>query len=166
MLKVESDVSWYAQNSLIRELDYPQFWETSLRGSGFGLTSEYTLKVENRVVCLTTKSSPNCHMDQILVAVDGSKHSFNIVDKGCELAKAFSSSILLVYVMKEYVEEPEGIVAYEKSEGYPDAFSDYLQQLGDKITDQLTEKIKKLASLSASLPLPATWPMKFLMLQM
>jgi nucleotide-binding universal stress UspA family protein len=82
-------------------------------------------------------------MDQILVAVDGSKHSFTIVDKGCEQAKAFSSSILLVYVMKEYVEEPEGIVAYEKSEGYPDAFSDYLQQMGDQITGQLAEKIKE-----------------------
>jgi nucleotide-binding universal stress UspA family protein len=83
------------------------------------------------------------HMDQILVAVDGSKQSFNIVDKGCEQAKAFSSSILLVYVMKEYVEEPEGIVAYEKSEGYADAFSDYLQQLGDQITGKLAEKIQQ-----------------------
>ena len=82
-------------------------------------------------------------MDQILVAVDGSKHSFNIVDKGCEQAKAFSSSILLVYVMKEYVEEPEGIVSYEKSEGYQDAFSDYLQQLGDQITGKLAEKIEQ-----------------------
>jgi nucleotide-binding universal stress UspA family protein len=82
-------------------------------------------------------------MDQILVAVDGSKHSFNIVDKGCELAKAFSYSILLVYVTKEHLEEPEGIVSYEKSEGYPDAFSDYLQQLGGQITDKLSEKIKQ-----------------------
>jgi len=82
-------------------------------------------------------------MDKILVAVDGSKHSFNVVDKGCEQAKALSSSILLVYVMKELVVEPEGIVSYEKSEGYPDAFSDYLQQLGDQITDKLAEKIKQ-----------------------
>ena len=82
-------------------------------------------------------------MDQILVAVDGSKHSFDVVDKGCEQAKAFSSSILLVYVMKEFVDEPEGIVSYEKSEGYPDAFSDYLQQLGDQITGKLAEKIKQ-----------------------
>jgi nucleotide-binding universal stress UspA family protein len=82
-------------------------------------------------------------MDQILVAVDGSKHSFDIVDKGCEQAKAFSCSILLVYVMKQYVDEPEGIVSYEKSEGYPDAFADYLQQLGDQITGKLAEKIKE-----------------------
>jgi len=81
-------------------------------------------------------------MDQILVAVDGSKHSFNVVDRGCELAKALSSSILLVYVMKELVEEPEGIVSYEKSEGYPDAFADYLQLMGDQITGKLAEKIK------------------------
>jgi nucleotide-binding universal stress UspA family protein len=83
-------------------------------------------------------------MDQILVAVDGSKHSFKVVEKGCEQAKASSSSILLVYVMKELVEEPEGIVSYEKSEGYPDAFSDYLQQLGDQITGKLAEKVKEV----------------------
>jgi|SRR5579862_4147911 len=87
--------------------------------------------------------SLNQFMDQILVAVDGSKHSFNVVGRGCELAKALSASILLVYVMQEYVEEPEGIVSYEKSEGYPDAFADYLQEMSDKITGALAEKIRQ-----------------------
>lgn len=82
-------------------------------------------------------------MNEILVAVDGSKHSSKIVDVGIQLAKAFSTGIILVYVMQTPSEEPEGVKSFEKVEQYPEAYADYLQGLGESVTDQFTDLIEK-----------------------
>jgi len=82
-------------------------------------------------------------MNDILVAVDGSKHSSKIVDVGIQLAKAFSAGIILVYVIHTPGEEPEGVKSFEKVEQYPEAYADYLQGLGESVTDQLTDVIQK-----------------------
>jgi len=82
-------------------------------------------------------------MNEILVAVDGSKHSFKIVDVACEIAKSLSTGIVLVYVMHLQDQEPEGIRAFEKAEQYPDAYADYLQDLGEEVTSKLSDTITK-----------------------
>ena len=82
-------------------------------------------------------------MNQILVAIDGSEHSSKVVDQACVLAKATSSSILVVFVMPKMAEEPEGVAAFEHAEGFPDAFSEYLEELGNRVTNKLSEKIEK-----------------------
>jgi len=82
-------------------------------------------------------------MNEILVAVDGSKHSFKIVDFACGIAKPLSASIILVYVMHVQGVEPEGLQSFEKVEQYPDAYSDYLQELGEEVTGKLSEIIQK-----------------------
>jgi nucleotide-binding universal stress UspA family protein len=81
-------------------------------------------------------------MNQILVAVDGSEHSSMVIDQACMLAKATSSSILLVFVMPKMTQEPEGVAAFEHAEGFPDAFSEYLEELGNRVTSKLTQKIE------------------------
>lgn len=82
-------------------------------------------------------------MSEILVAVDGSRHSFDVVDVACEIAKGLSAGILLVYSIQENEEEPEGVRAFEKAEQYSDAFADYLQELGEEVTSKLSDVIKK-----------------------
>jgi nucleotide-binding universal stress UspA family protein len=71
-------------------------------------------------------------LNEILVAVDGSKHSFKVVNTACDLAKSLSAGILLVYVMHLPEEEPEGVEEFERVEQYPDAYADYLKELGDE----------------------------------
>ncbi len=80
--------------------------------------------------------------NEILVAVDGSKHSSKVVETACELAKKFSTGILLVTVIQVPPEEPSGLQEFEKVEQYPDAFSDYLRDLSEKITNKYIEIIK------------------------
>lgn len=70
-------------------------------------------------------------------------HSLKVVDFAIELARKLSYSILLVTVIKAESQEPEGIVAFEKAEEYPDAYADYLQSRGDAITGKLSERIKQ-----------------------
>ena len=57
-------------------------------------------------------------MPQIVVAVDGSKHSEKVVDVACQFAKDLDSSIVLIYVLRKIPEEPEGVKAFEESEHY------------------------------------------------
>ncbi len=78
-------------------------------------------------------------MAEILVAVDGSKHSDKIVEYSCELARRLSSTIILLYVST-----------------YPDLISEYLGISGgspapkaapfvaraEKVTSKLEEKIQ------------------------
>jgi nucleotide-binding universal stress UspA family protein len=82
--------------------------------------------------------------DEILVAIDGSAHSAKIVDVASELAKGLSQKILLVYVLKTPLEEPEGLAAYEKAEDYRDAYADYLEEYGRQITEEFGHRIEKL----------------------
>jgi len=82
-------------------------------------------------------------MNEILVAVDGSKHSFKIVDLACEIAKPLSAGIMLVYVMPVQDVVPEGVRSFEKAEHYPEAFSDYLQELGEEVTGKLSDSVRQ-----------------------
>ena len=72
---------------------------------------------------------------------------FKVVDQACVLAEATSSSILLVFVMPKMAEEPEGVAAFEHAEGFPDAFSEYLEELGNRVTNKLSEMIRESRSL-------------------
>ena len=76
-------------------------------------------------------------MPQIVVAVDGSKHSEKVVDVACQFAKNLDSSIVLIYVLRKIPEEPEGVKAFEESEHYKEAFATYLEQLGKEVTTKL-----------------------------
>ena len=81
--------------------------------------------------------------NEILVAVDGSKPSDKIVEVACVLAKNLSTGILLVYVMNVPAEQPEGLREYEKEEDYPDAYVDYLRDIGEEATSKYTDIIQK-----------------------
>ena len=80
---------------------------------------------------------PKLH--EILVAIDGSKHSEKVVDFGIVLAKSSGASIRLVHVVKKPEKEPEGIREFELAENYEGAYAEYLQN----ITRQLAERIAK-----------------------
>jgi nucleotide-binding universal stress UspA family protein len=82
-------------------------------------------------------------MNELLVAVDGSDHSAKVVDYASELAKSLTCDILLVSVVHLPSQEPEAIAAFEKAEGYPDAYADYLRRLGDDVTAKLSQRIEK-----------------------
>ena len=82
-------------------------------------------------------------MSQILVAVDGSEHSFKVIGVASQVAKGLSAEILLVYVIQLQNEEPVGIKEYEKAEQYPDAYADYLQDLADKAMSRFSEAVRK-----------------------
>ncbi|MGA2874496.1 MAG: universal stress protein [Nitrososphaerales archaeon] len=79
-------------------------------------------------------------MPPIVVAVDGSKHSEKVVDVSCQIAKELNSSIVLIYIIRKIPEEPEGVKAFEESEHYKEAFSLYLEQLGNVVTTKLGER--------------------------
>jgi nucleotide-binding universal stress UspA family protein len=96
-------------------------------------------------------------MKQILVAVDGSKHSLGLADRECELAKAMSFKIVLVHVMPKITQEPEGIAALGKSENFPVVYSEYIQELGERVTGKLTEKTDK-AGISCTTMTPSGNP--------
>lgn len=82
-------------------------------------------------------------MNEILVAVDGSKHSLKIVDFACQIAKPLTAGIVLIYVMHIPDEEPKGVEMFEKVEHYSEAFSDYLQGLGEEVTGKLSDNVRK-----------------------
>ena len=82
-------------------------------------------------------------MQEILVAVDGSKQSEQVVDSAIDLAKRTSLPILLVYVMKDVREEPEAVKEFEKVEHFHDAYANYLKEIGDSVTGRMTERIEK-----------------------
>lgn len=102
-------------------------------------------------------------MQEILVAVDGSKLSEQIVDSAIDLAKRTSLPALLVYVIKNreqisagtkevtvssslggapiaLEEVPEGIKEYEKMENFRDFYANYLQEVGNSVTAKLAQK--------------------------
>ena len=81
--------------------------------------------------------------DDLLVAIDGSVHSSQIVDVGIEIAKGMALKILLVHVMKDFLDEPEGLRAYEKAEEYRDAYADYIQEIGEQTVEKYTHKIEQ-----------------------
>jgi nucleotide-binding universal stress UspA family protein len=81
-------------------------------------------------------------LNNILVAIDGSAHSEKVVDFACDVAKKESAGITLVYVIKNPAEESEEIKEYEKAEGYPDAYAEYLKEAGDNIMSKWTKEVE------------------------
>lgn len=67
---------------------------------------------------------------QILVAIDGSKHSERIVNYAAGLAKKISASIALLYVTPTYG-IPESYKEYAKAENLSD--SDYYDAVGAQV---------------------------------
>jgi nucleotide-binding universal stress UspA family protein len=81
--------------------------------------------------------------DDILVAIDGSKHSTAVIDVATEIAKGMSLKILLVHVLKTLVDEDEGLLTFEKAEEYKDAYADYVQQYGQQLIEEFSHKIEQ-----------------------
>ena len=82
-------------------------------------------------------------LNEILIAVDGSAKSKKVVETGCDLAKSLSADILLVCVGKMPEEVPEGLATFSKVERFPDAYAEYLQKLGTRITDEMVKCVEK-----------------------
>jgi nucleotide-binding universal stress UspA family protein len=81
-------------------------------------------------------------MSPILVAIDGSKHSEKVVDAACEVAKQLSSSIILVHILRGMPDEPEGVKAFEETEHYREAYTDYLEEVGRAVTAKFGDRIQ------------------------
>lgn len=78
-------------------------------------------------------------MGEILVALDGSKHSNKVIDCAVDLAKKTSSSILLLYVMPDQV-IPAAYRDYARIEGLDT--SAYYETVANKIMIDMSEKIR------------------------
>ncbi len=80
-------------------------------------------------------------MDEILVAIDGCKHSEKVVDYATELAKKSpSAKIILVHVTQE-VPIPEEYKAFAKMENVNPA--DYYSEIAKRILNRAGERIRK-----------------------
>jgi nucleotide-binding universal stress UspA family protein len=82
-------------------------------------------------------------MNELLVAVDGSDHSFEVLNVASDIASKLAAEVLLVYVVQQPAEEPIGIRDYEKAEQYYDAYADYLQNLDEKAISKFSDALKK-----------------------
>lgn len=65
------------------------------------------------------------------------------MNSAIDLSKRTSLPILLVYVIKDGQEEPEAIKEFEKAEHFHDAYVNYLQELGKKVTMKLKQVAEK-----------------------
>ncbi|MBI3023705.1 MAG: universal stress protein [Thaumarchaeota archaeon] len=81
-------------------------------------------------------------MKEILVAVDGSKHSEKIVDYAIDLAKTMSAKIALIYVMPE-LSIPEDYKKYAEEEKISRPESSYLRSVAERILADLGERIRR-----------------------
>jgi len=78
-------------------------------------------------------------MSEILVAVDGSKHSAKVVDVARQIAKSLSAGVILVYVVHSSASgETADMIAFERAENFPDAYANYLQDLSEEVTDKMS----------------------------
>lgn len=81
-------------------------------------------------------------MKEILVAVDGSKHSEKIVDYAIDLAKTMPAKIALIYVMPE-LSIPEDYKKYAEEEKISRPESSYLRLVAERILADLGERIRR-----------------------
>ena len=79
-------------------------------------------------------------MNQILVAVDGSKHSVKVADEAVTVAKYMGAKILLLYVCQDTA-VPEGFVEFAKLENV--SLSDYYALVGDRVLSKIGARIKE-----------------------
>jgi nucleotide-binding universal stress UspA family protein len=91
-------------------------------------------------------------MNQILVAVDGSKHSEKVADEAVTVAKSMAAKILLLYVCPDALAVPEEFRAYAKVEEVD--LSEYYSVISTNILSKLGTRIKgkgiELESISES----------------
>jgi nucleotide-binding universal stress UspA family protein len=73
-------------------------------------------------------------MSRILVAVDGSVHSGNIVDYSCKLARKLSSYIVLIYVST-----------------YPDLVDEYIEIAGRSPSPKAVQFVKRAEEVTSKL---------------
>ena len=78
-----------------------------------------------------------------MVAIDGSKHSSAVTGVAVEIAKGLSLKILLVHVLKNELEEPEGLATFERAEEYKDAYADFIQQYGQQVIEEFGHEVEK-----------------------
>ena len=81
-------------------------------------------------------------MSNLVVAVDGSKLSEKVVDVACQVARKLSESMVLIHIMRGMPEEPEGVKAFEDTEHYREAYTDYLEQVGKSIMTKLEARVE------------------------
>ena len=79
-------------------------------------------------------------MSDILVAVDGSKHSERVVDKAVELAKATSSNLLLTYVAPKLAVPEEYLKHTDEDEP---STEDYYKEFSERVFGDLGARITK-----------------------
>lgn len=79
-------------------------------------------------------------MKEILVAIDGAKHSSRIVETAVELAKSISAKIALLYIVPSF-EVPQGYSKYAKSEGVDS--STYFEAVARQVVADLGERVVK-----------------------
>lgn len=79
-------------------------------------------------------------MDNILVAVDGSKYSERVVEVATEIAKKTSSAVILTYVIKSSLEETNALMEFERIENVKDAYAAYLQDIGTTVLSRYKPK--------------------------
>lgn len=79
-------------------------------------------------------------MKEIMVAIDGSKHSAKIVDTAVGLAKSLSAKIVLVYIAPK-IEVPDDYVRNAKLDE-PETV-DYYEEFWERVLGDLDEKVEK-----------------------
>ena len=73
-----------------------------------------------------------CRLHDMLVAVDGSRHSEKIVDVACAFAKKLSASIILMYVSS-----------------YPDLINEYIEMGGRNPSPRATQYVERAEEVTA-----------------
>ena len=75
-----------------------------------------------------------CRLSEILVAVDGSRHSEKIVDMSCNFAKILSASIILMYVST-----------------YPDLINEYIEMGGRNPSQKAVQYVERAEEVTSKL---------------
>ena len=79
-------------------------------------------------------------MNQILVAVDGSKHSEKIAEEAVTVAKSMGAKILLLYVCPKSLDVPEEFREFARAEDVD--LSQYYSMVSDEILLKIGTRIK------------------------
>jgi nucleotide-binding universal stress UspA family protein len=80
---------------------------------------------------------------EILAAVDGSQHSYRVIEEVAKLAKSTGSKVLLLYVVEKLEAPPEfaQYVKIERIEADPDLY--YRERVGKVVLEKLGNVLKE-----------------------
>lgn len=84
--------------------------------------------------CERINSKLVCRLSEMLVAVDGSRHSEKIVDVACAFAKRMSVSIMLMYVSS-----------------YPDLVNEYIEMVGRNPSPRAAQYVERAEEVTSKL---------------